>query len=202
MNDNAEGNVIAGNRRHGVRIQQGAAGDQTSNNTVRGNMVGNGASTQFQTGSEIATFAATSGFNRQIGPVELRADDVTILATNGANAEVLAVRYIGKSLYQVDFRPTGYGTYLLSIGPQVPDRDGRPMDQDGDGISAYRSGAEQRDTFVAAVTVHAPGNAPRDLPRSEPAQPAVGIDANGDPRLSQAQSRALVDMTMRRCTIC
>jgi hypothetical protein len=151
------------------------------------NVYYSGSSTQFQTGNEVfqpriapVLFAANFSFNREIGPVDLRADDVALLGPGGAAAEILAVRYVGKSLYQIDFRPTGYGTYLLAIGPHTPDRNGRAMDQDGDGIGAYRSGAVQADLYFDAVVVNAPGSAPRGLPRSIPANPAVGVDANGD----------------------
>jgi hypothetical protein len=147
-------------------------------------------------------------FSKPLEPASFGMSDVAIIAPDGKRAEVLAVRHSPGSAspnlfdqkmaagvvvtrpesppttqfftdYQIVFRPTGYGDYLVTIGADVRDMRGMPLDQDGDGIGAYRSGSDQRDAYVNVVTVHAPGKGPAPRPAPEPARPAVEVDDDG-----------------------
>jgi len=55
---------------------------------------------------------------------------------------------------QVHFLPqSGFGTYELTVGPGIPDADGKAMDQDGDG----QGGEPGEDAFTALFTLRAGG---------------------------------------------
>ncbi|MHC4402199.1 MAG: Ig-like domain-containing domain, partial [Planctomycetota bacterium] len=78
----------------------------------------------------------TLGFNETVMEGSFTLADVVSLTGPGGAITPTAVNRLGATEYEVVFAPQGEaGDYSLTIGPEITDALGNPMDQDGDGIN-------------------------------------------------------------------
>lgn len=93
-------------------------------------------------------------FNTPIDPASFTPDQVTVIGPSGEDVPVNAVTVDPSSpstRFTISFAATVGGDYTATIGPNVTDLNGTPMDQDFDGIPG-----EVTDSAVVTFTVAAP----------------------------------------------
>jgi subtilisin-like proprotein convertase family protein len=110
--------------------------------------------------------SATVAFNREVDPSSFTTADVTLALPNGAflPQSQLVVKDITPTpasgpnphnVWEVDFpQQTTPGVYTLTVGPQITDSTGTPMDQNGNlKFGEVGTGGNQGDQFVALLDV-------------------------------------------------
>jgi subtilisin-like proprotein convertase family protein len=106
-----------------------------------------------------ATFAATPNvqfngvrvvFDRAINPATFTASDVALTGPNGAITGFSITPVAGTTTrFDIGFVGRTAGTYSITIGPDVRDTLGNPMNQDGDAVAGEVTG----DRFFASATL-------------------------------------------------
>jgi subtilisin-like proprotein convertase family protein len=98
---------------------------------------------------------ATLTFNREVAPNSFGTDQVTLLGPNGKIPVTLqdvtpAGATFAHSVWEVDFAPQSQaGMYTLTVGPNITDSTGTPMDQNENGVYGENPG----DVFSATYDI-------------------------------------------------
>jgi hypothetical protein len=119
-------------------------------------------------------------FNEPVDPTTATTDQFLITDPNGNPVGISAITVVdGSNGMQLDvtFDPpqTTAGTYQVTIGPNITDLNGNPMDQDGDGIG----GQIPNDQFFGSFTIVGPSIVSltrHGQPKREPGRVRVTFD--------------------------
>lgn len=89
-------------------------------------------------------------FDESVAATTFTQQDVVLTTPDGAAVRVRRVRAITDTVFHIEFdRQSRVGEYRLTIGPDVRDWEGNPMDQDGDG----RPGELIEDRFTGTFEI-------------------------------------------------